>query len=186
MRKIVSLISRAYRLTVETKRKRYIESLVKMGLKLGRHTEIIDTFFFDPSHCFLITIGDNCTICPNVRLIAHDASTKKHLGYTKIGKIDIKEGSFLGDSVIVLPDVTIGPYAIVGAGSVVTRDIPPRTVAAGNPARAICSLEEYLERIKVISADKKIFDESYYINRLDNKMRHEIIDSLRDSIGFIV
>jgi len=168
------------------KRERYIARLVSNGLKLGKDVEIIDTFFFDPSHCFLISIGDRCTICPNVRLIAHDASTKKHLGYTKIGKIDIKEVSFLGDSVVVLPDVTIGPYTIVGAGSVVTRDIPPRTVAAGNPARAICSLEEYLERIKVISADKKIFDESYYINRLDDKMRHEIIDSLSDSIGFIV
>jgi len=168
------------------KRERYIARLVSNGLKLGKDVEIIDTFFFDPSHCFLISIGDRCTICPNVRLIAHDASTKKHLGYTKIGKIDIKEVSFLGDSVVVLPDVTIGPYAIVGAGSVVTRDIPPRTVAAGNPARAICSLEEYLQKIKVISADKKIFDESYYINRLDDKMRHEIIDSLSDSIGFIV
>ncbi len=177
---------RLYQFTMWKKRERYIARLVSNGLKLGKDVEIIDTFFFDPSHCFLISIGDRCTICPNVRLIAHDASTKKHLGYTKIGKIDIKEVSFLGDSVVVLPDVTIGPYAIVGAGSVVTRDIPPRTVAAGNPARAICSLEEYLQKIKVISADKKIFDESYYINRLDDKMRHEIIDSLSDSIGFIV
>ncbi len=177
---------RLYKFIMWKKRERFIARLISNGLKLGKDVEIIDTFFFDPSHCFLISIGDRCTICPNVRLIAHDASTKKHLGYTKIGKIDIKEVSFLGDSVVVLPDVTIGPYTIVGAGSVVTRDIPPRTVAAGNPARAICSLEEYLERIKVISADKKIFDESYYINRLDDKMRHEIIDSLRNSIGFIV
>ena len=49
---------------------------MQKGLKIGKNVEIIDTFFFDPSHCFLISIGDNCTICPNVRLIAHDASTK--------------------------------------------------------------------------------------------------------------
>ena len=107
------------------------------GLKLGKGVEIIDTFFFDPSHCYLISIGDNCTICPGVRLIAHDASTKKFLGYTKLGKIDIKENCFIGDSTIILPGVTIGPNSIIGAGSVVTKNIPPNVVAAGNPARVL-------------------------------------------------
>lgn len=168
------------------KRAGYIESLIKNGLKLGKNVDIIDTFFFDPSHCFLITIGDNCTICPNVRLIAHDASTKKILGYTKIGKIDIKENCFIGDSVIVLPNVTIGPNSIVGAGSVVTKDIPSNTIAAGNPAKVITSVDDYIKKIKSISKDKKIFDKEYFIEKLDEAKRREIIQSIGESIGFIV
>ena len=85
---ILSYLTKLYCYLKQKKRKRYIEGLISNGLKLGKNVQIIDTFFFDPSHCFLISIGDNCTICPNVRLIAHDASTKKLLGYTKIGKID--------------------------------------------------------------------------------------------------
>ena len=156
------------------------------GLKLGKGVEIIDTFFFDPSHCYLISIGDNCTICPRVRLIAHDASTKKILGYTKLGKIDIKENCFIGDSTIILLGVTIGPNSIVGAGSLVTRDIPPSTVAAGNPAKVICSLDDYIKRMRNLAEGKKIFDESYFIENLDDRKRKELLKSVGNSIGFIV
>jgi serine acetyltransferase len=45
-----------------------------------------------------------------------------------------------------MPDVEIGPNSIVGAGSIVTGDVPPNTVYAGNPARFICTYEEYLEK----------------------------------------
>ncbi len=170
----------------ERKRRSYIENLQRKGLKLGRNVEIVEDFFFDPSHCFLITIGDNCTICPNVRLIAHDASTKKHLGYTKIGRITILENCFIGDSVIILPCVTIGPNSIIGSGSVVTKDIPPESVAVGNPARVICSLDEYLCKIEVHAKHKKILSEEYWIDQLDERMRNEIIDSIGDKIGFII
>ena len=168
------------------KRKRYIEGLTKKGLKLGKNVEIIDTFFFDPSHCFLISIGNNCTICPNVRLIAHDASTKKLLGYTKIGKIDIKENCFIGDSSIILPNVIIGPNSIVGAGSVVTKDVPANMVVAGNPARTIIKIEDYIEKIEIISKTKKIFTEDYFIEKLDERKREEILQSVKDTVGFIV
>ncbi len=168
------------------KKQRYLKGLNKKGLKLGKDVEIIDTFFFDPSHCYLISIGDNCTICPGVRLIAHDASTKKFLGYTKLGKIDIKENCFIGDSTIVLLGVTIGPNSIVGAESVVTRDIPPNTVAAGNPARVIGTLDEYLKKVRSLAENKKVFDEDYFIEHLDDKKRKELLDSVGNSLGFIV
>jgi maltose O-acetyltransferase len=181
----MNLITKVYSQLVNRKRAQYINRLIANGLKLGKNVEIIDTFFFDPSHCFLISIGDNCTICPNVRLIAHDASTKKHLGYTKIGRIDIKESCFIGDSVIVLPNVTIGPNSIVGAGSVVKHDVPPNTVVAGNPARDISSLETYLNKIRSMSKPKQIFNEDYFIERLDDKKRQEILQSVGGGIGFI-
>jgi len=128
---MLGLLMKAYYSFLKYKKNRYLNGLVDKGLILGKNVLIVDTFFFDPSHCYLITIGDNCTICPNVRLIAHDASTKNHLGYTKFGKITIGENCFIGDSTIVLPNVSIGPNSIVGAGSVVTKSVPPWTVVAG-------------------------------------------------------
>ena len=168
------------------RRKQYLDNLVANGLKIGTNVQIVDTFFFDPSHCFLISIGDNSIICPNVRLIAHDASTKMILGYTKIGLITIKENCFIGDSTIVLPNVTIGPNSIIGSGSIVTKDVPPDSVAAGNPAKVICSVAEYISKIKVISNEKTVFGHDYYIDNLDESKRLEIINSIGRSIGFIV
>lgn len=164
----------------------FISGLVNKGLYLGKGVQIVDTFFFDPSHCFLISIGDNCTICPNVRLIAHDASTKLLLGYTKLGKINIRENCFIGDSAIILLGVTIGPNSIIGAGSVVTRDIPPNMIAAGNPARIISSVDEYIIKIKNISKEKEIFDKNYYIDKLDKEKRKKIMHSVGENIGFII
>ena len=183
---VYSLIGKLINWAREKKKSQYLNTLKRKGLKIGAGVEIIDTYFFDPSHCFLISIGDNCTICPNVRLIAHDASTKKSLGYTKIGRIDIKENCFIGDCVILLPGTTIGPNSIIGAGAVVTHNVPPDTVVAGNPARIICTTASYLKQIESLSKDKKIFDEGYYIGKLDASKRREIIESVRDSIGFIV
>jgi maltose O-acetyltransferase len=181
------VITRFYNFLLNYKKKRYLDSLIKKGLKLGKDVLIVDTFFFDPSHCYLISIGDNCTICPNVRLIAHDASTKKHLGCTKFGKIDIRENCFIGDSTIVLPNVTIGPNSIIGSGSIVRKTIPPNTVAAGNPAKPVCSLEAYLTKIKgMITEDTKIFGEEYSIENLDEAKRNELIAAVNKRTGFIV
>ncbi len=180
------MLPKLYHHILAKRRKRYIENLKRNGLKLGKNVEIIDTFFFDPSHCFLISIGDNCTICPNVRLIAHDASTKKILGYTKIGMITIKENCFIGDSVIVLPNVTIGPNSIVGAGSIVTKDVPPNMIATGNPAKVISDVPDYIKKIESIQKNKKIFNQDYFIENLNEAKRREIIKSIGNSIGFIV
>lgn len=177
---------RLYRRLMESRRQRYIERLVRRGLKLGRNVEIIETFFFDPSHCFLISIGDNCTFAPNVRLIAHDASSKKLLGYTKLGKITIEDNCFLGDSVIVLPGVTIGRNSIVGAGSIVTRSIPADSVAAGNPARVMCTVQEYTAKVRRLSEGKQIFGYDYYIDLLNDEKRAELAASVGSGTGFIV
>lgn len=164
----------------------YIKNLVRKGLKLGKKVDIIDTFFFDPAHCYLISIGDNCTICPNVRLIAHDASTKKHIGYTKIGRIEVGKNCFLGDSVIVLPAVSIGSNSIIGAGSVVTHDIPSGSVAAGNPARVIMTTKEYIGKVFPCNESKIIFNEEYLMENIDSKKVKEMNETLCNKVGFIV
>jgi maltose O-acetyltransferase len=164
----------------------YLGRLKRRGLHIGNGTEILDPCFLDPDHCFLISIGEDCTLAPNVRLIAHDASTKFHLGFTRIGKITISDRCFIGDSVIVLPGVTIGPDSIIGAGAVVSRDIPGNSVAVGNPARVVCALDTYIEKIKERSKEKGVFDDRYLIQNISRRGVAEILQALEKGEGYIV
>lgn len=161
------------------RRKEYMTELIRRGLKIGKNIHIFDGAFLDPSHCFLISIGDNCTLAPNVRLIAHDASMNKHLGIGRIGRIKIHDNCFLGDSVIVLPGVSIGPNVIIGAGSVVTRDIPLNSVAAGNPAKVITSFDEFMKRHNDNKDKYRCFSqEQFNINVISNQSKEEMLTYL--------
>jgi maltose O-acetyltransferase len=122
------------------------ERLVRQGLRLGAGVYLAPGVTIDPGHCWLVSIGDDSALAPGVHILAHDASTKAHLGYTKIGEVRIGRRVFIGAGTIVLPDVRIGDDAIVGAGSVVRDDVPPGMVALGNPARTICTAAEYVDR----------------------------------------
>ncbi|MDW3038824.1 MULTISPECIES: DapH/DapD/GlmU-related protein [Bacillus cereus group] len=125
-----------------------VEELVKHGLVLGKNVSIQKDVSFDYGHCWLISIGDNCTLAPRVHILAHDASTIRHIGYAKIGRVTIGENTFIGAGTIILPGVTIGENVIIGAGSVVSKDIPDNTVAVGNPATMVSSTSAYLEKHK--------------------------------------
>ncbi|HLI32584.1 MAG TPA: acyltransferase [Solirubrobacteraceae bacterium] len=73
----------------------------------------------------------------------HDLTPgRRHDGSPRMGAVEIGEGSFIGDAVIVLKGVRIGANSVIGAGSVVTRSIPANAVAAGNPARVVRSLAQ--------------------------------------------
>lgn len=61
-------------------------------------------------------------------------------------KCKSKIGLILGAYSQIMPGVTIGEGAIVAAGSVVTKSVPPRTVVGGNPARYICTVDEYIQK----------------------------------------
>jgi maltose O-acetyltransferase len=129
-------------------RKLQLKLLVKAGLRLGRNVYVDENVSFDSSFCWLISIGDECTISKHVIILAHDASTKRHLDFTKIGRVQVGKRTFIGAGSVILPGVTIGDNVIVGAGSVVTHDIPDNCVAAGNPARIIKSTNDYLNHQK--------------------------------------
>ncbi|MBW3625832.1 MAG: acyltransferase [Armatimonadetes bacterium] len=120
--------------------------LVRNGLQLGKGVHIGPGVLIDSSHCFLISIGDGCTLAPNVHILAHDASTKIYLGYTKLGRVVIEKNAFIGAGSIILPGVRIGEGAIIGAGSVVTRDVPAGSVVAGNPAVVVDQVPHYIEK----------------------------------------
>ena len=100
------------------------EKLIKMGMKVGKNFGRLNGVILDPSHCWLIEIGDNVTLAPRVHILCHDASTKQFLGYTKIGRVTIGDNVFVGADTVVLPGVTIGNNVVIGANSTVTHDVP--------------------------------------------------------------
>ncbi len=118
------------------------ESLVARGARLGTNVYIGDRVIFDDGFLSLISVGDDAVICAGTRLLAHDASTKRSMGYTVIKPVQIGKRAYIGADSIILPGVTVGDDAVVGAGSVVTRDVKPGTVVAGNPAREIGTTEQ--------------------------------------------
>ena len=182
---MLRLIRKVYYTMLEYKKKKYLEYLVKKGFKIGKNVVIMDGFFLDPTHCFLISIGDNCVLAPNVRLIAHDASMKQHLGYTRVGKVRIEANCFIGDSIIILPGVTIGKGAIVGAGSVVTKDIPPESVATGNPCRVVCSRKDFLQKHEQVIVSRKAPFAELKQDQLTTSQKAETSKFLDSGTGYV-
>ena len=122
------------------------EALIRQGLVVGNNFKRLNQVIIDDSHPWLIEIGDNVTLAPRVHILAHDASTKQFLGYTKIGNVKIGNEVFIGAESVILPGVTIGDRVIVGANSTVTHDVPDGVVVVGSPARLLCTTDEYLEK----------------------------------------
>lgn len=164
------------------------EDLIKLGLTVGKNFNRQEKTLIDQSHCWLISIGDNVTLAPRVHILAHDASTKSALGYTRIGLVDIGNNVFVGASTTVLPGVRIGDDVVIGAGSVVTKDIPSGSVAAGNPAKVICSYEEFINRKERELSSVSSFKENYTLRnpKFTNDMKLEMKNALsKGRIGYV-
>lgn len=162
------------------------EKLISMGMKVGKNFGRLNGVILDPSHCWLIEIGDNVTLAPRVHILCHDASTKTFLNYTKIGRVTIGDNVFIGAESVVLPGVTIGSNVIVGANSTVTHDVPDGTVAAGSPARVICTLEEYLNKERSRMATAPCYGEEYTLRKdVSMEKRKEQKAALKGTIGYI-
>ena len=132
---------------------------VKIARKLGvrftekkgeeRCTIMTNPFDIFGSEPYLITIGKHVEITTGVRLITHDGGVwvlrddPAYSDYDFFGPIKIGNNVFLGNNVIVLPGVTIGDNCIIGAGAIVTRDIPPDSVAVGIPAKVLENIDDY-------------------------------------------
>ncbi|MGR2667470.1 acyltransferase [Vibrio campbellii] len=99
---------------------------------------------------YLVSLGDNVYISVDARLICHDGSTlpfrNQYPDFELAGKIDVGDNVFIGTRAMILPGVTIGNNCIIGANSVVTRDVPDNTVVGGNPARIIKSTDDFLNK----------------------------------------
>lgn len=115
-----------------------------MGCKVGKECFIGEYVRIDPGHADMITLEDHVSIAAGVRLLCHQRDFSNYyvgddymdLGYI-VKPIVLKKGCLIGMESFVMPGVTIGEGAIVGAGSLVTKDIPAWTVATGRPAKVV-------------------------------------------------
>lgn len=149
-----------------------VQNAIKEGMKVGKNCQFISPGPNFGSEPYLITIGDNTTVSFDVAFVTHDAGTRvlrnlaepgsKEKETVIYGEIKVGKNCFIGCRSTILPGVTIGDNSIIGAGSVVNRDIPENSVAAGVPCKVICTLDEYKEKHKddflymvSLPADKK-------------------------------
>lgn len=101
---------------------------------------------------YLTKIGDNVQLS-TCSLFGHDGSIAcLNLAFDKtldrVGKVEILDNVYIGHSAVVLPNVTIGPNALVAAGSIVTKSVPPDAIVAGNPAKVIGSVKTLVSKLE--------------------------------------
>ncbi|OUO14919.1 acyltransferase [Flavonifractor sp. An4] len=163
-----------------------VEQLIHMGLKVGDNFNPQLGFELDPSHCWLIDIGDNVTFGPHVQILAHDASTYCELGYAKIGRVTIGDNVFIGAGSIVLPNVSIGNRVIIGAGSVVTKSIPDGMLAAGNPATVIGTVDDYIKKHEKAMRTRPVYGSEYTLREnISQQMKKQQYCDLHDGVGYV-
>nr|WP_320010669.1 acyltransferase [uncultured Desulfobulbus sp.] len=104
----------------------------------------------DPKY---VKIGNNCQLSA-CTILGHDGSIAMinqayNLKLDSVGKVIINDNVFIGHGAIVLPGVTIGPNAVVAAGSVVSKNVAENSIVAGVPARKIGTFNDFVEKIKI-------------------------------------
>lgn len=125
----------------------------RLGVAVGKRTRITcypkaDSHPLYGSEPYLIEIGDDCLLSFGITFLTHDGSIRtSHFQapeyglFSQFGRIKIGKECFIGCHVIIMPGVTIGDRCVIGAGSIVTKDIPAGEVWAGNPAQYITTVE---------------------------------------------
>ena len=118
--------------------------LRSIGCKVGKGVFIGDNVKVDAGHADLILLEDHVHVAGGCRLLCHQRNLSNYFvgdGYAKLGyrlsPILLKKGCLIGMESFILPGVTVGEGAIIGAGSLVTKDIPALTIATGRPAKVV-------------------------------------------------
>ena len=132
-----------------------------LGVKVGDYTTIsIRDWSSEP---YLVTIGNA------IRKVIPD--------FDVFGKVTIEDWCYIGAYSQIMPGVTIGEGSLVAAGSIVTKSVPPHSVVGGNPAKILCTIDDYIARNEkfnvhskgMSSAEKKKYllslDDSHFVKK---------------------
>jgi maltose O-acetyltransferase len=156
------------------------------GMHIGQRVNLPASTSIDESHCFLISIGDDCGFGEECHILAHDAQMDEYLNAARLGRVIVHPSCHIGARTVILAGVEIGPRTIVGANSVVSRSLPPNTVCAGAPAKVICSLDEYLDRHREALKTAPTFDYmTYTIGAITEEGKEEMKRALADRDGYM-
>lgn len=129
----------------------HVKYAKKIGVNMGNNIHLYGTIEWG-TEPWIISLGDDVYITDGVKFITHDGGTllfRNTIPDLEITKpIKIGNKVYIGNNVLFLPGITVGDNVIIGAGAVVTHDIPDNSVAVGVPAQVIKTTEEYLEKVK--------------------------------------
>jgi maltose O-acetyltransferase len=164
-----------------------VNRLVAQGLELGRAVYIAPTAYIDPGHPWLIHIGDESLIGPWAIVLAHDTSTRLHTGHTLVGRVTIGKRVYVGHGAIIMPGTTIGDEAVIGPGAVVFGDIPPRSVATGNPAEVVSEVASFAEKHRQAIARDPVWPiPGWTVGRgITDERKAEQREALADRCGYL-
>ena len=139
----------------------YINHLRSLGMTIGERCVIFDPMFtlIDETRPWMIEIGNDVQITRGVTILTHgyDWSVLKGKYGVVLGSalgVSIGNNVFIGMNTTILKGVHIGDNVIIGAGSLINKDIPNDCVVAGNPAKVVCGLEDYLEKRKAVQEEE--------------------------------
>ncbi|QHE53552.1 DapH/DapD/GlmU-related protein [Pontibacillus sp. HMF3514] len=113
-----------------------------LGMDVGRYTAFALMVMLDVMFPEKISVGRNTVIGYNTTILAHEYLIKEY----RLGKVEIGSEVLIGANTTILPGVTIGDGAIVSAGTLVHKDVPPGAFVGGNPMSVIYSKEEMDKR----------------------------------------
>lgn len=124
------------------------EEAVNAGVKLGENN-LIESRFWMPSEPYLISVGNDCQITHGVMVFTHGGgkiARSQYPDFDCFGKVSIGNNVYIGSNALIMPGVTIEDHVLVAAGSVVCNSIKSGMVVGGNPARVICTVDDYISR----------------------------------------
>lgn len=118
------------------------------GVIIGNDNFIASAFWMN-AEPYLIEIGSKCQITDGVKIFTHGGAGAVRNVYPlfdTFGRVKIGDYVYIGSNSLIMPGVRIGNNVLIAAGSVITKSIPDNVVVGGNPAKYICSLEDYLSK----------------------------------------
>ena len=153
------------------------------GVTVGRGVYISRGVIFDYGYARHITIEDGATLVSGSVILCHDASSFRRLGVTWVAPVKVCRGAYIGAYAILLPGVTVGEGAVVGAGAVVADDVPPGTVVGGVPARPLGSVAELDSRRSSRLGEMPVFDSSLFKGTAVTPERAVLLDDAISTHG---
>lgn len=131
-----------------------------IGVNIGTDNYIPDKNCWS-SEPYLITVGSHCQITFGVRIFTHGGGNVVRMdnpNFDVFGKVIIGDWVYIGTNSLIMPGVIIGDGALIAAGSVVTKSIPPRVVVGGNPARILSTVDNYIKHNERFNLNSKKLD----------------------------